>query len=503
MRRLAVITLVIAAAAAAGALVLGARAQGSSTERVDVIFDDARGLIGGQLAKVAGAKAGTIQDVVLTPDFKARVEMSIDSRFPFHQDATCTIRPEGLIAENYVDCDPGTPDSPPLKGSGGHAATVPVTHTVEPVNLLNLFNIFNLPTRERFRVLVNELGIGVAGRGQDINAILRRANPALAQARQVISILDDQRSQLATVIDATNTIASEAAGHTAGLQSFLDRAAAVSSLTAAHSSNLALAINRLPGLLAAAQPALAQLDAVAVSGTPLVTQLHAAVPSLNRVETDLGPFVKLAKPALADLGGALKRAIPAVKDITPVVTTLSKYATKSLPSTKLAGKLFVNLQQHGFIENFLSVFYYVAATAARFDSTSHLVPAFLIDVANGACGAYATKPVAGCNAHYGQAPAFKPSRILSRRALAEQEAHGIPAPTPFSSGTPASAASTGTPGAAPTGGDARSNKLIAQILAAPTSAAGGAALHRLQQVLQGDQSQSGQTLQNLVTYLLK
>ena len=46
----------------------------------------------------------------MTPDFKARIEATVDSRFmPFHKDATCTIRPEGLIAENYVDCDPGTP----------------------------------------------------------------------------------------------------------------------------------------------------------------------------------------------------------------------------------------------------------------------------------------------------------------------------------------------------------------------------------------------------------
>ena len=88
---------------------------------------------------------------------------------PFHQDATCTIRPEGLIAENYVDCDPGTPGSPPLQGSGGHPPTVPVTHTTEPVSLLDLFNIFNLPTRERFQVIIDELGIGTAGRGADFN----------------------------------------------------------------------------------------------------------------------------------------------------------------------------------------------------------------------------------------------------------------------------------------------------------------------------------------------
>src|SRR5690242_3351923 len=190
MRRLATILLTLAAATTATVLVVHASAQGSSSARFDVIFDDARGLIGGQLVKIAGAKAGTINNVVVTPDFKARVEATVDSRFmPFHQDATCTIRPEGLIAENYVDCDPGSANSPVLQGFDGHPPTVPVNRTTEPVSLLDLFNLFNLPTRERFQAIINELGIATSGRGDDFNEVLLRANPTLAAARQVISIL--------------------------------------------------------------------------------------------------------------------------------------------------------------------------------------------------------------------------------------------------------------------------------------------------------------------------
>ena len=122
MRRVGLIVVVLALVGT-GAAIAGSRAEGSSSARFDVIFDDARGLIGGQLVKVAGARAGTIQNVTLTPQFKARVEATIDSRFvPFHQDATCTIRPEGLIAENYIDCDPGTADSPVLRSVARAAA---------------------------------------------------------------------------------------------------------------------------------------------------------------------------------------------------------------------------------------------------------------------------------------------------------------------------------------------------------------------------------------------
>ncbi len=304
MRRLALILALLVAGGTAAILVVGAPAQGSSSARFDVIFDDARGLIGGQLVKVAGARAGTIQNVVVTPNFKARVEATVDSRFmPFHQDATCTIRPEGLIAENYVDCDPGTANSPALKASGGHPPTVPVNRTTEPVSLLDLFNMFNLPTRERFQAIVNELGVGTAGRGDDFNDILRRANPTLTVARQVISILDRQKDQLQTIVDATNTIAREGATHTANLQRFLDQSASLSSLTAAHSSPLAQAIARLPGLLAAAQddaqeghPGDPRHDA----GRPDPPQLHRPVASGDAVVR-----APVLEPAAARVRGEL------------------------------------------------------------------------------------------------------------------------------------------------------------------------------------------------------
>lgn len=411
---------VLAVAAGVATPVLGAGGSSGGSSRFDAIFDDARGLVGGQLVKVAGARAGSIVNVVVTPGFKARIEASIDSRFmPFHEDASCTIRPEGLIAENYLECDPGTPGSPILRGTAGHPPTVPVTHTTEPVSLTDLFNTFNLPTQERLTVLIDELGIATAGRGQDINQILLRANPTLGMARRVISILNQQLGQLRTVLDATNTIAAEGASHTAAVQTFLDRAGALAELTAAHQGSLSEAIARLPALLGAAQPALQQLDSVAVNGTPLLQELQAAAPSLDQVSADLGPFAQVAKPGLASLSTALKKAIPAIRSSTPLIDAITHYAKRSEGSTILAAQLYQNLQQHGFAEYFLGVFYYVAASLARFDSTSHLLPILLVAPQNGECGNYATSPVPGCSAHYGSQPPYHPERPKALESLSD------------------------------------------------------------------------------------
>ena len=534
MRRLGLIAVVLALAGT-GAAIAGSRAEGSSSARFDVIFDDARGLIGGQLVKVAGARAGTIQNVTVTPRFKARVEATIDSRFvPFHQNATCTIRPEGLIAENYIDCDPGTAGSPVLKSVGGQPPTVPVTHTTEPVSLLDLFNIFNAPTRERFTLLINELGIATAGRGQDLNDILRRANPALALARRVIGILARQKKQLATIVDATSTIAAEGASHTANLQRFLDSAAALTSITASHSSNISRSIQLLPGLLAATQPALQQLDIVAKDGTPLVQQLGAAAPALSRVQHDLVPFAAAAKPALASLQTTLKVGTTALRNVTPLVTTVRQYTQASLPNTKLFATLAANLQQHGFVENFLSVTYYITAALARFDGNSHLLSILLIGPNNGLCGVFATTPVAGCSAHYGSQPAFKPVRTAASAAAPRRApnaracvgtvpctARGAHQRSPSPQGAPAGPTSTTpAPASATTGPASGAGPQSSSVTPSPgTSASGTSASGTPSSGTtssgtasgggttatgnSGDAQSASQSLQSLVQYLLK
>jgi ABC-type transporter Mla subunit MlaD len=419
MRRLAALAVAAVVAICVAAAMASSGASTSTTARFDVIFDDAHGLVAGQLVKIAGARAGSITGVRLTPGFKARIEATVQARFmPFHRDATCTIRPEGLIAENYLECDPGTRGSPPLKAAHGYPPTVPVTHTTEPVGLLDLFNTFNLPTRERLTVLINELGIATAGRGQDINQILLRANPTLSVARQTIDILLRQQTQLKTVLDSTASLAGEAAAHTGALQRFLTRAASLSSLTAAHRGPLGESLHRLPGLLSATRPALTQLDAVATGGTPLLDQLRRSAPFLDQASHDLKPFVAAAVPALHRLSGALKTSVPALRQSLPLTRTIAAYAHRSLPSTELAAKLYKNLQRHGFVENFLSVVYYVAASLARFDSTSHMLPLLLVGPNDGRCGRYATKPVSGCSAHYGKEPAYHPEQDQALQSLA-------------------------------------------------------------------------------------
>ena len=74
------------------------------------IFDSAASAVPGSEVKVAGATVGRIESMDVTPDKRAALVLRIDdARFtPFRADARCTIRPQSLISEKYVECQPGT-----------------------------------------------------------------------------------------------------------------------------------------------------------------------------------------------------------------------------------------------------------------------------------------------------------------------------------------------------------------------------------------------------------
>ena len=83
----------------------------NKTYTVRAIFDDAGNLIPGEDVKISGVKVGTVGSVTPTLLAKAAVVLNITNPGfqDFRTDASCTIRPQALIGEKYVDCVPTQP----------------------------------------------------------------------------------------------------------------------------------------------------------------------------------------------------------------------------------------------------------------------------------------------------------------------------------------------------------------------------------------------------------
>ena len=133
--------------------------------------------------RVGGVTAGSTTSFEATKDSPPKAEVTVEITEPgfdgFRTDASCNIKPQSLIGEYYVDCQPGTASKKLEDG-----ATVPVeqTESTIPQDLVN--NILRRPYRERLRLIINELGTGLAGRPEDLQAGAQARPPRPARDHQ-------------------------------------------------------------------------------------------------------------------------------------------------------------------------------------------------------------------------------------------------------------------------------------------------------------------------------
>lgn len=425
MRRIALLLATIAAVLGSAIAITssGNSAQAGDDYRVDVIFDTAKGILPQQLVKIAGAKVGTVKDVKVTADYKARIQLEVDSKFaPFKTDAQCQIQPEGLISENFVQCTPGTPEGRELESVDGNAPTVPVENTSVPVSLTDLFNIWKVPVRDRFSVVLAGLGGGVAGKGEDLNEVLRRASPTLSLVRKVTAIADQQKTELGTLVTASDKLIAELAERRRDVTRFIDDADKVTARTVRKQSQLRESVRRLPALLAATEPALARLDELAASAQPLLVQLRDAAPQTSRLISNLAPFARSGRTALKELGSTADQGRITTRSAKPVVRQLKIFAHKAIPAGAAVDAIFGSLRTRGFSENLLKLVYGVGATASRYDQTAHLAPARLN---LNACSVYAVQTNLNCSARYSGVTGSNP---VARKKTTRPDAKPKPAP---------------------------------------------------------------------------
>jgi ABC-type transporter Mla subunit MlaD len=391
--------LVLAIGASAALATLGAGGA-EPTHRVDAIFDSTANLIPGQDVKIAGARVGNVADIHLTKDRKARVEMEIEEGFaPFRADAECTIRPQSLIGEKFVQCHPGTARAAPLPEGEAGAPTVRLERTHSPVDLDLVFAALRRPYAQRLSIILNELGTGFAGRGEDLNAAIRRANPALQEVNDVLRILDRDRAALGRLVEQSDRVIAELARRRGEVTSFIERSDRVARTVAGRRGELGEAIERLPPLLDELEPTADRLAALAADATPTLRDLRRAAPGAEALLADFDPVADAARPALERLAQTSRVGRRAVRAARPVAARLKPVAAILPPIVRLGAKLNESLRESGAIEHLQLYVFYGAGAQARFDRFSHILPSYQIA---SECQQYARTPVPECSARFGE-----------------------------------------------------------------------------------------------------
>jgi ABC-type transporter Mla subunit MlaD len=322
----------------------------------------------------------------------------MEERFgPFREDARCSIRPQGLIGEKFVQCTPGTMESPELARRGGPRPTIPVERNHAPVDLDLVFGAMRRPIRERLTILLNELGTGLAGRPEELNLAIRRANPALQEAKRTLEILSGERRTLGRLIDESDTVLAELAARRGEVRDFISNAAEVTGTVADRRGDLDEAVRRLPPLLAELEPSANELAGLSREARPAVRDVRAAAPSLRALLGDFDPLADAARPTLAKLTELSRTGRKAVRAAHPVADRLRPVADRLPPTVDLVRDLTDSIGRQDVAELLSRYVYFAAAAASRFDRHSHILPSYQL---TGTCAQWTETPERQCDGHF-------------------------------------------------------------------------------------------------------
>lgn len=296
-------------------------------------MQEAGQLVRGDQVQVGGVPVGSVKDIALTRDYKARVTIHVDSSLaPLHAGTIAEIRVPSLtgVANRYIALTPGPNNAPALPPG----ATLPASKTREAVDLDTLFNTLNPRTREGLKNFIRGSAEQYVGTGSDFGKATELFAPSFAALDHVFSELTrDQGTFTSFLVESAKALTTLAARRES-LAGLVEHGDQTFQAIGSQQSSLASALHLLPKTLKLdirsfeLQPAaLSALTRLFVAQTP-----HN--PALATLFARLSSLATTATPALVNFSQAISRPGPS-NDLTEafaVIPAVARQLTTASPS---------------------------------------------------------------------------------------------------------------------------------------------------------------------------
>lgn len=273
--------------------------SGGSSNHYKLLFQTGGQLVNGNQVLIGGVPVGSVDNVKLTSDGQAEVDISVDR--PLHEGTSAVIRATSLsgIANRYVSIQPG-PDSNPELGNG---ATISQVDTTTPVDLDQLFNTFKGPERQALRNVIQGSATVYAGKGPQANQTYKYLSPSLVATDRLLQELNRDQGTLTSFLVNGASVVSSIAERRNDLSALTQNANEALGAIASENQSFDQALVALPGALRQAN-----------------TTFHNLRPALD----DVNLLVNAAKPATKNLAPFLRQLYPVVSNSVPVFSDLNR-----------------------------------------------------------------------------------------------------------------------------------------------------------------------------------
>ena len=162
-----------------------------------------------------------------------RAVMEIDPQFaPRPANTRAILRQKTLLGETYVELSPGSPTGRKL----ADGATLPRGQIAPTVQLDQILSTFDPATRQAFETWMQQQGIALTGRGQDLNAALAELYPFATNVDSVLAVLNRDSAATSTLLHDGGQVLAAVTRSPSALQQLVNNANTTFSATAAQAS---------------------------------------------------------------------------------------------------------------------------------------------------------------------------------------------------------------------------------------------------------------------------
>lgn len=440
MRRLALIGIAVVALGVS-LVASSAEGDGGPTDdyQIRAFFDNAGFLVKDEEVRIAGATVGTVESVDVTQpgepvtengdDYPGKAVAVLNITDPgfqdFRTDATCIIRPQSLLGEKFVECKPTearsalTEPPPELSvipdGEAGEGQRyLPLENNGKAVDIDLVNNIYREPEVDKFRLILNDLGAGLAARGETLGDVIERANPALQQTDKVLAILAEQNQQLAQLQVDSDAILEPLAREKEHIAGFIKNATIAGEAAAERRADMEQGFVEFPNALRELELTMVQLRRFSLAATPVAADLRVGAPSLAGMTEALGPFARAGTSALTTLGDAAEASGPDLVASEGLIKDLGKLGKANEGGTKALDKLLSTFRRSGGRDQLFKAILGISNSLSGYDDYGHFLRA-VIQINN--CADMAAVPVPGCSSKWTGATSSAAQALTGEAAI--------------------------------------------------------------------------------------
>jgi phospholipid/cholesterol/gamma-HCH transport system substrate-binding protein len=302
-RALAAVLVLLAVAAVAILLF-----RGDGGYRVTAEFVNAGQLVKGNEVKAGGVAVGSVKNIDVTQDGRAKVTLSItDSDYePLRQGTRVLIKQGSLsgIANRYVDLQLGPANGAEIDDGG----VIGTDQTATAVELDQIFDLFDTRTRTGLQDFFKGSGEMIRGRGKELRRGVHYLNPALSTGARLFEELTRDDALLERFLVDSGSLVNSLADRRQDLTGVVGNLNATFGALGRQQDALAESVDRLP---------------------PFMRRANTTFVNLRSALDDVDPFVDAAKPAVKRLGPFLQQARLFVRDGEPTIRDLSRTISRS------------------------------------------------------------------------------------------------------------------------------------------------------------------------------